>query len=83
MEEYLIRIKEVSSRCVVVKTDSLEEAVNKVEDAANDNVIILDEDDFQDRIIEPAEDHFPGGIIPADCSASQYYWRIPEEEELL
>lgn len=82
MEEYLIRIKEVSSRCIVVRADSLEEAINKVKDASNDNKIILDEDDFQDRLVEPAENHFRGGIIPASCSASQYYWRLPEKEEL-
>ena len=69
--EYAINIKETLSRTIIVEADDLCEALQNVEDAANEGRINLTCDDSFDRDITPAE-WTHEGVIP-DGSNTDYY----------
>lgn len=69
-----ISVKEVLQRTVIVEAESLDEAIEKVEDAVTRSEIILDADDFLDRDIEPSK-YFENGMVPEDKDVS-YYWHL-------
>ena len=69
--EYAINIKETLSRTIIVEADDLCEALQNVEDAANEGKINLTCDDSFDRDITPAE-WAHEGVIP-DGSNTDYY----------
>ena len=69
--EYAINIKETLSRTIIVEADDLCEALQNVEDAANEGRINLSCDDSFDRDITPAE-WTHEGVIP-DGSNTDYY----------
>lgn len=67
-----VNIKETLSRTVIVdNVESLEEAIEMVEQAYRDNNIILDAEDFSDKEIS-ASDVFDDGIVPDDADVSYY-----------
>lgn len=69
--EYAINIKETLSRTIIVEADDLCEALQSVEDAANEGKITLTNDDSFDRNIAPAE-WSNEGVIP-NSSNTDYY----------
>ena len=74
MAQYGISVREILKRTVIVEAESLEEAIQKVEDAVEREEIILDVDDYDDREIVPSE-YFEGGKVP-DGKDVSYYWQI-------
>lgn len=70
--KYAVNIKETLSRTVIVdNVESLEEAIEMVEQAYRNNDIILDAEDFSDKEIS-ASDVFDDGIVPDDTDVSHY-----------
>ena len=55
MPEFKIEIKETLSRTVEVQAKSLEHALEIVSKQYNDEIIVLDSDDFVAHSIEPFE----------------------------
>ena len=73
MSQYGISVREILKRTVIVEAESLEEAIQKVEDAVERDESILDSDDFDDREITPS-DYFSNGSgkIPEGEDVSFY-----------
>lgn len=69
--EYAINIKETFSRTIIVEADDLCEALQSVENAANEGKITLTSDDSFNRDITPAE-WSNEGVIP-NGSNTDYY----------
>lgn len=78
MSQYGISVREILKRTVIVEAESLEEAIQKVEDAVEHDEIILDVDDYDDREILPSE-YFEGGKVPEGKDVS-FYWHIGENK---
>ncbi len=76
MAQYGISVREILKRTVIVEAESLEEAIQKVEDAVEHDEIILDVDDYDDREIVPSE-YFECGKVP-DGKDVSFYWHIGE-----
>lgn len=53
--KYEIVIKEILKRTISVEAESQEQALGKVEDAIGRSEIILDADDFDERIVSPGD----------------------------
>lgn len=70
MAKYAIRVEEVLGKTIVVKADNVLEAVNKVEDAVISGEVVLDYNDYYDRLIYTAPG-FKNGIIK-DEDVSHY-----------
>lgn len=69
---YAIRVEEVIGRTVIVEADDIEQAVNMVECAANNDKILLDGmEDFIERTLKPS-DVFEGGIVPEGQDVNCY-----------
>ena len=62
MAKYAIRVEEVLGKTIVVEADNVLEAVNKVEDAVISGEVVLDYNDYYDRLIYAASG-FKNGII--------------------
>ena len=77
MTQYGISVREILKRTVIVEAESLEEAIQKVEDAVEREEIILDVDDYDDREIIPSE-YFEDGKVPEGKDVS-FYWHIGED----
>ena len=54
MKEYVIRVVETLSKGVIIKADSLDDAMSKANDLYQDGKINLDYDDFNDVDFEEA-----------------------------
>lgn len=67
--KYAIRIEETLGRTVIVEADSIEAAIEHVENLANNNTINLDAEDFTSREVFPSE-IFANGIVPKDRDVS-------------
>ena len=78
MSQYGISVREILKRTVIVEAESLEEAIQKVENAVEHDEIILDVDDYDDREIVPSE-YFEGGKVPESKDVS-FYWHIGENK---
>lgn len=76
MAQYGISVREILKRTVIVEAESLEEAIQKVEDTVEHDEIILDVDDYDDREIVPSE-YFECGKVP-DGKDVSFYWHIGE-----
>ena len=55
MARYGICVKEILKRTAIVEAENIEMAIQKVEEAVEREEIILDADDYDERIIEPSE----------------------------
>lgn len=76
--KFAIRVEEVIGRTIIVEADDLEEAIERVEEAANNDEIFLDGiEDFVERIVKPS-DNFKGGIVPDGANVS-FYEHLVEE----
>ena len=75
--KYAIKVKETLSRTVIVESESLEEAIEMVENAANNGDINLECEDFVDREIKPSE-LFENGIVPDGRDVS-YFEHLKEK----
>ena len=78
MSRYGIRVIEILKRTVIVEAENIEEAITKVEEVVEREVIILDVDDYDDREIVPSE-YFEGGKVPEGEDVS-FYWHIGENK---
>lgn len=71
MQKYGISVIESLKRTVIVKAESLEAAIQKVEEAIENEEIILDADDYDSREIE-SSGYWKGGKIPEGENVSYY-----------
>lgn len=71
MAKFAIRISETLARTVIVDSDDLDEAMQKVENAVSENNIILTSDDFDEREILPAA-WSKNGKVPENKDVSFY-----------
>lgn len=70
--KYAIRIEEIIAKTVIVEADDLDEAIEKVEAACNDDIIFLDGiEDFVERNVFPSE-YFKNGIVSNERDVSYY-----------
>ena len=70
--KYAIRVEETIGRTIIVEAENIEDAIEMVEDAANNDKILLDGiEDFVGREVKPS-DVFEGGIVPDDRDVSYY-----------
>ena len=70
--KFAIRVEEVIGRTIIVEAYDLEEAVEKVEEACNNDDIFLDGiEDFVERNVFPS-DNFKNGIVE-DCEDVSFY----------
>lgn len=78
MSKYGISVREILKRTVIVEAENLEEAIQKVENAVEQEEIILDVDDYDDREIVPSE-YWNSGKVPEEEDVS-FYWHIGEDK---
>ena len=71
MAKFAIRITETLARTVIVASDDLDEAIQKVGDAVSEDKIILTSDDYDEREIAPAE-WTDNGKVPENKDVSFY-----------
>ena len=70
--KYAIRVEEIIGRTIIVEAENLDDAIEMVEDAANNDVILLDGmEDFLEREVKPS-DVFEGGVVPDGRDVSYY-----------
>ena len=70
--KFAIRVEEVIGRTIIVEAEDLEEAVEKVEEACNNDDIFLDGiEDFVERNVFPS-DNFKNGIVEDGRDVSFY-----------
>lgn len=70
--KYAIRVEEVIGRTIIVEAEDIEEAIERVEEACNNDEIFLDGiEDFVERNVHPS-DNFENGIVPEDRDVSFY-----------
>lgn len=70
--KYAIRVEEIIGRTIIVEAENLDDAIEMVEDAANNDVILLDGmEDFLEREVKPS-DVFEGGVVPDGRDVSFY-----------
>jgi hypothetical protein len=72
MTRYGICVKEILKRTAIVEAENIEMAIQKVEEAVEREEIILDVDDYDERIIEPSE-YWKDGKVPDDEDVSYYF----------
>ena len=80
MSQYGISVREILKRTVIVEAESIEEAMQKVEDAVECDEIILDSDDFDDREIVPSEYFGNGSGEVSEDEDVSFYWHIGENK---
>lgn len=70
--KFAIRIEEVIGKTIIVEAEDVYEAIEKVEDACNNEDILIDSiDDFVERNVKPSE-FFKDGIVPDGKDVSFY-----------
>lgn len=70
--KYAIRVEEIIGRTIIVEAKDLYDAIEKVEDACNNDDIFLDGvEDFVGRNVYPS-DSFRNGIVTDDMDVSFY-----------
>ena len=72
MAQYGISVREILKRTVIVEANSLEEAIQKVEEAVKCDELLLDIDDYENREIVLSE-YWDGGKIPEGEDVSFYF----------
>lgn len=71
MARYGISVREILKRTVIVEAETIEGALQKVEEAVERNEIILEADDYDVREIVPSE-CWEGGKVPKGEDVSFY-----------
>ena len=70
--KFAIRVEEIIGRTIIVEAEDIEEAIEKVEVAANNDDILLDGiEDFVERNVYPS-DVFKNGVVPKGRDVSYY-----------
>jgi hypothetical protein len=70
--KFAIRVEEVIGRTIIVEAEDIEEAIERVEEACNNDEIFLDGiEDFVERNVYPS-DNFKNGIVPDGRDVSFY-----------
>lgn len=70
--KFAIRVEEIIGRTVIVEAEDIEEAIERVEEACNNDEIFLDGiEDFVERNVHPSNS-FENGIVPEDRDVSFY-----------
>lgn len=70
--KFAIRVEEIIGRTVIVEAEDIEEAIERVEEACNNDEIFLDGiEDFVERNVYPSN-NFENGIVPEDRDVSFY-----------
>ena len=70
--KYAIRVEETIGKTIIVEAADLEEAIEMVEEACNNDEIFLDGcEDFVGRDVKPSE-YFKNGIVPEGKDVSYY-----------
>ena len=70
--KFAVRIEEVIGRTIIVEAEDIVEAIEIIEEAANNGDIMLDGiEDFQGREIFPSK-MFENGIVPEGRDVSYY-----------
>lgn len=70
--KFAIRIEEIIGKTVIVEAEDIEEAIERVEEACNNDEIFLDGiEDFVERNVHPSN-RFENGIVPEDRDVSFY-----------
>ena len=70
--KFAIRVEEVIGRTVIVEAEDIEEAIERVEEACNNDEIFLDGmEDFVERNVYPSN-NFKNGIVPDGKDVSFY-----------
>ena len=72
MAQYGISVREILKRTVIVEAESIEEAIQKVEEAVKSDELRLDIDDYENREIVLSE-YWDGGKIPEGEDVSFYF----------
>lgn len=80
MAQYGISVREILKRTVIVEAETIEEAIQKVEDAVEREEIILDVDDYDGREILPSE-YWQNGKVPKGEDVS-FYWHVNEDKKV-
>lgn len=79
MAKYAISIREILKRTVIVDAENIDEAIEKVNIAIEQDKIILDVDDYDDREIIPSEYFGNGsGEINEEEDVS-FYWHLEND----
>ena len=70
--KFAIRVEEVIGKTIIVEANTLDEAIEKVEEACDNDDIFLDGmEDFVERNVYPS-DTFKDGIVTDDRDVSFY-----------
>lgn len=77
MSRYGINVKEILKRTVIVEAENIDEAIQKVKEAVENEELILEYDDYAYREILPSE-YWDGGKIPEEEDIS-FYWHIRKD----
>ena len=77
MAKYAISVREILDRTVIVEADNSEEALEKVENAVNEEKIILNADDYNGRVIIPSTYFEDDGKVSEGEDVS-YYWHLKD-----
>lgn len=80
MAQYGISVREILKRTVIAEGETMEEAIQKVEDAVERGEIVLDVDDYDDREIIPSE-YWEDGKVPDEEDVSSYE-KIEDNREI-
>lgn len=76
MKKYGINIVETFKRTIIVNAESIGEAIQKVEDAVENEEIVLNDRDYNGREIYPANDYWENGEILEDDEYSEGFWHL-------
>lgn len=79
MARYGISVREILKRTVIVEAESIEEAIQKVEDAVERDEIILGMDDYDEREIVPSAYFDNGSGKVPDGEDVSFYWHLKED----
>lgn len=79
MSKYGIRVIETLQRVVIVEAEKLEEAIQKVNDAYEQDKIILNADDYDETEIEPSPYFGKGSGEVSDGEDVSFYYHLEEE----
>lgn len=74
MSKYAISVREILKRTVIVEAEDIVEAFQKVQNAVEQEKIILDADDYDERQIIPSE-YWENGKVP-DTEDVSYFWHL-------
>lgn len=79
MAKYAISVREILKRTVIVDAENIDKAIEKVNIAIEQDKIILDVDDYDDREIIPSEYFGNGsGEINEEEDVS-FYWHLEND----